>query len=146
MTFGGFESNSRCWQQPYKKKGTVGGLVSGFTNANHTSWFNFKPFHLTATTFSKVTSQIQNPFCCVPGPPDCGTNQPCLNLRPRKPSASSGRYPLFVPFLVSHLHLLSSHPSHLSRMALRGSSLLSLNISMFVSFFMTWMMFYLWFQ
>lgn len=119
-----------------RRKERVGGLVIGFTNASHTLWFNFRPFHSMETALSKVTNEIQNPYCCVPGPPQCGTSQLHLNLQPRETSGSSGRYPPFYAFAGAPPPPHAPFPN-----GTPGSLLLPLNTS--VSFFVTWMMFYL---
>lgn len=119
-----------------RRKERVGGLVTGFTNASHTLWFNFRPFHSMETALSKVAHEIQDPYCCVPGPPQCGASQLHLNLQPRKPSGSSGRYPPFYAFVGAPPPPIAPFPNDTPR-----SLLLPLNTS--VSFFVTWMMFYL---
>lgn len=130
MTFKLLNETSDVGSSWQEKGREWGGLVIGFINANHTLWFNFRPFLPIETALSKVISLIHNPYCHVLGPAQCETNQ--LPWRPIATCSPGSQMPdledtsPFLPLLGPHLHLLIYSPPDLSQMVTMGS-LLPLN-------------------
>lgn len=120
-----------------RRKKRVGGSVTGFMNANHILWFNFRHFCSMETALSKVTNEIDSLLSCA-RPSTVWHQSNTLQLAAQETKCQFWRIPTFYASQVPHLPLLTSH---LSQMAPLGSFLWPLNTS--VSFFMAWVMFYL---
>lgn len=86
-----------------RRKERVGGLVTGFINANHIFWFNFRHFCSMETALSKVTSETDSLLSCAK-PSTVWHQSNTLKLTAQKTKCQFWRIPnLFMPhrFLTS---------------------------------------------